>query len=196
MLSQEDKFNNSKAPIKHWNYSDYNKQSNGYYVIRTKNNDADNNMSKRLERLDKKLNKILINLDVLVNYPEVARLLRMDSFLNGGLELLKTYHTGTKSLAELEWRNSPNFFGVNYPYGVSETGSFPLGTDRFLRARSRKIYLGIRNSTPFETDKLIVHELSHTICNDVVYRAVHSDNFKKAEILMKTLWYSKNIKSL
>jgi len=186
-MSKWDIYNSNKVKFAHSTSKIYIKKE-GYSVLKTADNSEDIATAKILKKLDKTLNNILQNIDVLTNKPSIIKLLQKDIWLIHGLELLQKYHNTTKSLQEIE--PDIGFWGINYPYGVNNTGIVDIGTDQSLRAKKRIIYLTIRGKTYDWIEKLIIHELSHTVCNDVVYRSEHSDYFKKAEILIEKLWFS------
>jgi len=115
----------------------------------------------------------------------------MYPWLKHGMNLLLEIHAyHNKSFAEIP----PNtgFLGVNYPSGVHKTNYIAIATDGKLRAKSRIIYLKIRENDKIMSkeflDELICHELAHTITNDVIYRSKHSHYFKAADKLMNLLW--------
>lgn len=91
----------------------------------------------------------------------------------------------------LEIAHDTGFLGVNYPLGVQNTDLEPFGTDGNERAIGRTVFLTIDPEyiSDQELEKLIIHELSHTLANHVKYRPDdHGKDFIAAEKLFKKIW--------
>ena len=95
----------------------------------------------------------------------------------------------------LEIAPDTGFLGVNYPLGVQNTDLEPFGTDGNERAIGRTVFLTIdpKYISDRELEKLIIHELSHTLANHVKYRPDdHGKDFIAAEKLFKKIWTTYN----
>ena len=95
----------------------------------------------------------------------------------------------------LEIAPDTGFLGVNYPLGVQNTNLEPFGTDGNERAIGRTVFLTIDPEyiSDQELEKLIIHELSHTLANHVKYRPDdHGKDFITAEKLFKKIWTTYN----
>ena len=91
----------------------------------------------------------------------------------------------------LEIAPDTGFLGVNYPLGVQNTNSEPFGKDGNERAIGRTVFLTIDPDYISDQglEKLIIHELSHTLANHVKYRPDdHGKDFIAAEKLFKKIW--------
>lgn len=164
----------------------------GYRVQNVGTLESKRKVARILQTIKKKVDNLTRpeNLRALFEDPVSKRLL--NGRLMEGLKLLQDMHSRRKDYAEI----SPNtgFFGVNYPFGVSETSGEPLGVDRSLRAKKRVIYLTVRQSpNSFRShiwlENLVIHELAHTVANHVRYRPDdHGKDFANAEELVKYLW--------
>lgn len=113
--------------------------------------------------------------------------------------LLLQHHKEKNSLAEIP--ANYQFNGLNYPYGVhkcttadmcgirrGDSMSPLIGVDGRLRAQRRVIYLKLHGQQKDKLENLVIHELAHTVANDVTYRSEHSKEFSQAEQLLKVLW--------
>lgn len=152
----------------------------------------------RLNALEKKVIRLSSNWPVTVRRPAVQAILEKHPWLNAGMLLLQQHHGKENSLAEIP--ANYQFDGLNYPYGVhkcttadmcgirrDDSMSPLIGVDGRLRAQRRVIYLKLHENQK-ALDNLLIHELAHTVANDVTYRSVHSKEFYQAEELLKVLW--------
>jgi len=93
-------------------------------------------------------------------------------------------------LSELPWSNkvAMQFNGLDVPkLRFIDLGASEVGPDKNIRAAYRDIYLSSSISGR-ELRDLVIHELSHTICNHCLYRpSDHHNDFKQAEALLKSL---------
>ena len=77
------------------------------------------------------------------------------------------------------------FNGLNKPKDVHQTRDIPIGDDKRLRARYRKIFLTLKHGngrlkTVNEMKSLLAHELTHTALNHVTWKDDnHSKLFKE-----------------
>lgn len=77
------------------------------------------------------------------------------------------------------------FNGLNKPKDVHSTRNIPIGDDKRLRARYRKIFLTLKHrngrlKTVNEMKSLLAHELTHTALNHVTWKDDnHSKLFKE-----------------
>ncbi len=89
-------------------------------------------------------------------------------------------------------KNIKKFEAINIPRNRRYSNKPPVGPDGVLRAEYRDIFF-----SPFiESDIVdtLLHELNHTICNHLRYRDAgnHKADFKRAESLIRQLYYTKN----
>uniref|UniRef100_A0A6C0KC35 Uncharacterized protein n=1 Tax=viral metagenome TaxID=1070528 RepID=A0A6C0KC35_9ZZZZ len=169
-------------------------------IVNTHRSHSD--MVARLNGLEKKVIRLCSNWPVTRQRPAARAVLEANPWLNAGMLLLLQHHGKEGSLAEIP--DNHRFDGLNYPYGVyrcstanmcgiqsSESMSPEIGVDGRLRAQRRVIYLKLhQNQTAMEA--LLIHELAHTVANDVTYRTEHSNYFYQAEKLLKVLWKIEN----
>lgn len=81
------------------------------------------------------------------------------------------------------------FDGLNKPkLRYKEIGAPKIGKDGSSRALYRHIFLDLNKK---ELDNLIIHELSHTMANHIMFREDdHHDDFKISEKFIKKYWPS------
>tara|TARA_E500000178_G_scaffold356217_1_gene432548 strand:+ start:4248 stop:4796 length:549 start_codon:yes stop_codon:yes gene_type:complete len=88
------------------------------------------------------------------------------------------------------------FDGLNKPRNIYLSNKESIGKDKKFRAQYRHIFItlrdkfGIFNSND-EIMKLVIHELSHTMCNHITWRDDdHGSDFKHAENLIKKAYFN------
>lgn len=154
---------------------DFNEDKNyilkhGYKVIKRKDSESAALLLKTLDLMIKILFTVLpknINTDLLINTP--YKLQEMQLYKDQGLYL---------------------FEGLNKPKNVKLTIMPNIGKDGRLRAKSRLIFLNLRNSHgKLKNIKkilpLLAHELAHTSMNHVTWRDNNHDaKFKEHETLL------------
>ena len=82
------------------------------------------------------------------------------------------------------------FNGLNKPRNLYNSNKPAIGKDKKLRASYRHVFITLRNSQGKFNDKekiikLVIHEITHTMCNHVTWRNDdHEKDFKHAEKLI------------
>jgi len=138
------------------NYINY----NGYKVLSLPNYQKS---AKILESLDTLIIKAFIHLELSFKpRPPEIKLLLDTPFKLQEMQLIKD---------QLEYK----FEGLNKPKNVHRTNKIEIGEDKKLRAKSRLIFLTLRDSNgkfkSYSTIvKLLAHELTHTALNHVTWR--------------------------
>ena len=166
-----DRYNNSHVSIKNLMG---NCVREGSYLVQDNNNKE--NTSRILSRIDNKFERMINNIDP-------------GKFTGKEKKMIQILKHTPHIFLEI----SPNtgFLGVNYPLGVRETDSIHFGTDGNERAMGRAVFLTVSPEHILNEDlnKLVIHELSHTLANHVKYRPNdHGEDFINAEKLFKRIW--------
>jgi len=188
-LTTYDKLNMEKIPF---NRTIGYRTINGYKVRSTKRNEDDRLVADKLHQLQLKVNNMIqknLVMGELRKIKEINKIISKEKnrWILEGLKLLQSTHFRKPGgLAEIE--SGIGFRGMNYPMGVNETNKFPISRDGSLRANSRLIYLTIRNTSEESINNTLIHELAHTLSNDVIYYAKHTQDFYLAEKVIKHMW--------
>jgi len=163
---------------------------NGYKVRDTQNNNADREVALKLDIFQKKIDKMIQMCSSpghLRTDPKINTLIKNNRWILEGLTLLKSMHFKFKGLSEIP---TGNYRGMNYPMGVHLTEKVPISRDGSLRPKTRQIYLSIRNVSDKHIKDVLIHELAHTLSNDVIYYSEHTPDFYLAEQVIKFMWKS------
>ena len=114
-----------------------------------------------------------------------------DTYSKSDQKLIKCFldiHPNNYLLSEMQL-NTP-FYGLNKPRNIYYSNKDIIGKDGKLRAQYRNIFITLRNNDgKFKSIKtiikLVIHEISHTMCNHVTWRDDnHGEDFKNAEKLI------------
>ena len=102
-------------------------------------------------------------------------LVRLKKFKNPEIKLLIETQFKLQEMQLLKDQGLIKFDGLNKPKNVINTKKQKIGPDGSLRAKSRLIFLTLRNSNGRlkkieELYSLIAHELTHTALNHVTWR--------------------------
>ena len=164
---------------------------NGFKVRKSSDIVSDRKVSLKLYNLQKKV-------DIMIRKNLVMGQLRLDTKINKilsreknrwvleGLNIMKEMHYKKEGgLSEIP---PGRFRGINYPLGVNMTDKIPISRDGQLRAKNRQIYLTIRNISEEDIINTLIHELAHTLSNDVIYYEKHTPQFYTAEKVIKLMW--------
>lgn len=116
--------------------------------------------------------------------------LKLKDYKTPEINLLLTTPFRLQEMQKLEDQGSIKFEGLNKPKDVTKTSEIKIGKDGSLRAKSRLIFLTLRdtNGKLKKIDQLyslIAHELTHTCLNHVRWREDdHSRKFWKIYYLL------------
>jgi len=163
---------------------------NGYKVRDTKNDIIDREVALKLDILQKKIDKMIQMFSSpghLRTDPKINILLKDNRWILEGLGLLRSMHFKIKGVSEIP---TGLYNGMNYPLGVHSTDKVPISRDGSLRPKTRQIYLKIRNVSDKNIKDVLIHELAHTLSNDVIYYSEHTPDFYSAEKVIKYMWKS------
>ena len=100
-------------------------------------------------------------------------------------------HPNSYLLSEMQL--GTQFDGLNKPKKLYKS-NHPIGEDEYLRAEYRDVFLRLRNQNGrFRTRKsiidLVIHEITHTMCNHVTWRDDnHGKDFTDSENLLKNVF--------
>ena len=101
-------------------------------------------------------------------------------------------HPNNYLLSEMQLET--NFYGINKPRNLYNSNKSPIGKDKNLRASYRHVFITLRNKNGKFNDKntimkLVIHEITHTMCNHVTWRDDdHGKDFKHAEKLITDVY--------
>ena len=104
------------------------------------------------------------------------------------IDCFNDIHPNNYLLSEMQL--DTNFYGLNKPKNLYNSNKPPIGKDKKLRAGYRHVFITLRNAHGKFNDKekimkLVIHEISHTMCNHVTWRDDdHGKDFKHAEKLI------------
>lgn len=89
-----------------------------------------------------------------------------------------------------EMQIGTQFNGINKPRNLYVSNKPPIGKDMNKRANYRHVFLTLRNNkldfnNKEKIMKLVIHEITHTMCNHVTWRDDdHGNDFKHAEKIL------------
>jgi hypothetical protein len=192
-------FGDQNDPIK-WDFPEYNIPIYiiGKYPYKAKNQKN----AEKLFKIRNQINELCQNLTNNKNDLETDK----SNCVNLFLEIHNEYHYNPSDLPEpfstisLNGLNTSRYLLSEIPSGTNYSGlnkpkmrfndpyAPSIGKDGQARALYRDVFLDL-NLSPKELEKLVIHELSHTMANHVFYRPDdHHADFKWCEKLITKHW--------